>query len=106
MPIVTATQLNREAYRKGGGKDPGMETISESIQKIFIADFGAIMRKDDISNKQSNIESEMRPVKINLRMEKNRDGKLGKTEIYLDYPRSRMITKEEYQKDCQGAMEI
>jgi hypothetical protein len=106
IPIITATQLNREAYRKEGGKEPGIETISESIQKIFIADFGAIMRKDDNGNNQSNGDSEIRPVKVALRVEKNRDGKLGKVDIYLDYPRSRMMTKEEYQKQCEAVMEI
>jgi len=55
---------------------------------------------------QSNGDSEMRPVKVALKVEKNRDGKLGKTEIYLDYPRSRMMTKEEYQKQCEAVMEI
>jgi replicative DNA helicase len=93
VPIITATQLNREAYRKEGGKDPGIETISESIQKIFIADFGAIMKKEDNGNNQPNGDSEIRPVKVALKVEKNRDGKLGKVDIYLDYPRSRMMTK-------------
>ena len=64
------------------------------------------MRKDDNGNKQSNGDSDMRPVKVALKVEKNRDGKLGKTEIYLDYPRSKMMTKEEYQRECEAAMEI
>jgi replicative DNA helicase len=106
IPIITATQLNREAYRRGWGKDPGVETISESIQKIFIADFGAIMTKDASNNSQTNGDSEMRPVKVALKVEKSRDGKLGKVDIYLDYPRSRMMTKEEYQKQCEAVMEI
>jgi hypothetical protein len=83
-----------------------METISESIHKIFIADFGAIMKKDDNGNNQCNGDSEIRPVKVALKVEKNRDGKLRKAEIYLDYPRSRMLTKEEYQKQCEAVMEI
>jgi hypothetical protein len=41
---------------------------------------------------------------LSLKVEKNRDGKLGKTEIYLDYLRSRMMTKEEYQKHCEAVM--
>jgi hypothetical protein len=28
----------------------------------------------------------MRPVKVALKVERNRDGELEKTEIYLDYP--------------------
>jgi len=42
IPIITATQLNREAYRKEKHKEFGMETVSESIPEVFIADFGAI----------------------------------------------------------------
>jgi hypothetical protein len=32
IPIITATQLIREAYRKEKDKEFGMETVSESIQ--------------------------------------------------------------------------
>jgi hypothetical protein len=42
---------------------------------------------------------------VALKVAKNRDEKLGKTEIYLYYPRSRMMTKEEYQKQCEAVME-
>ena len=44
------------------------------------------MRKDDNGNKQSNGDSDMRPVKVALKVEKNRDGKLGKTEILSGLP--------------------
>ena len=47
IPIITATQLNREAYRKGKGSEVGSEMISESIQKLFIADFSAMMYWDN-----------------------------------------------------------
>lgn len=59
-----------------------------------------------ILSSQSNGDPEMRPVKVALKVERNRDGELEKTEIYLDYPPSRMMTKEEYQKGCEAAMEI
>jgi hypothetical protein len=45
IPIITATQLNREAYRKEKEKEFGIETVSESIQKVFIADFGAVIQR-------------------------------------------------------------
>jgi hypothetical protein len=43
---------------------------------------------------------------VALKVERDRDEKLGKTEIYLYYPRSRMMTKEEYQKKYEAVMEI
>jgi hypothetical protein len=43
---------------------------------------------------------------VALKVEKNRDEKLGKTEIYLYYPWSRMMNKEEYQKQYEAVMEI
>jgi hypothetical protein len=64
------------------------------------------MKNNDNANNQTNGDPEIRPVKVALKVEKNRDGKLGKTEIYLDYSRSRMMTKEEYQKQCEAAMEF
>lgn len=80
--------------------------ISESIQKVFIADFGVIMKKDDGGQDNSNGDFQTKPVKVTLKVEKYRDGRLGKTDIYLDYQRSRMLTKEEYQKECEAAMKI
>ena len=106
VPIITATQLNREAYRKEGGKDPGMETISESIQKIFIADFGAVIQRAESSENGSNGIQPPKPVKAILKMEKNRDGKTGKSNLCCDYPRSRILTNEEYMNEFGEVMKI
>ena len=106
IPIITATQLNREAYRQERGKEKGMETISESIQKLFIADFGGIIRKDDVDPGEDNQNQGPKPVKVTLSVEKNRDGKVGKVQLYLDYQRSRFLTNEEYQKEFEKRMQI
>ena len=37
-----------------------------------------------------------KPVKAILKVEKNRDGKTGKTTLYFDYSRSRVLTNEKY----------
>jgi hypothetical protein len=45
-----------------------------SLLKIFMADFGSIMKKDVNNNSQSNGDSDMRPVKVALKVEKKKDG--------------------------------
>ena len=77
IPIITATQLNREAYRKGKGNELGSEMISESMQKIFIADFSAMMYSDDKEEISSN-DGTYVPRKVVLKVDKNRDSKLEK----------------------------
>ena len=94
IPIITATQLNREAYRKGKGAEPGSEMISESMQKLFIADFSAMMYLDDKDEITSD-EGTYVPRKVVLKVDKNRDGKTGKTHIYINYPESRFLTQQE-----------
>jgi hypothetical protein len=106
IPIITATQLNREAYRREKDKDLGMETISESIQKVFIADFGAIIQRAENPMDQTNGDQPLKPVKAILKVEKNRDGKVGKMDMYFDYPRSRILTGEEYRKEFGGTLQI
>jgi hypothetical protein len=39
-------------------------------------------------------------------VEKNRDGKTGKTTLYFDYPRSRILANEEYMDEFGGVMKI
>lgn len=106
IPIITATQLNREAYRKEGSKEPGVETISESIQKLFIADFGGIIRKDNPGSDTEKEDQSLRPVRVVLNIEKNRDGKIGKTYLYFDYQRSRLLTVEEYRDEYEQITQI
>ena len=106
IPIITATQLNREAYRREGSKEPGIETISESIQKLFIADFGGIIRNDNSGSDTEKEDPSLRPVKVVLNIEKNRDGKIGKTYLYFGYPRSRFLTVEEYREEYDKITEI
>jgi hypothetical protein len=39
-------------------------------------------------------------------VEKNRDGKTGKTNLYFDYPCFRILTNEEYQEEFGEVMKI
>jgi hypothetical protein len=39
-------------------------------------------------------------------VEKNRDGKTGKTNLYFDYPRSRILTNEESMDEFGEVMKI
>jgi hypothetical protein len=39
-------------------------------------------------------------------VEKNRDGKAGKTNLYFDYPRSRILTNEEYMDEFGEVLKI
>ena len=105
IPIITATQLNREAYRKEKDKEFGIETVSESIQKVFIADFGAIIQRAESPENGSNGDQPPKPVKATLKVEKNRDGKTGKTNLYFDYPRSRILTNDEYMNEFGEVIE-
>lgn len=99
IPIITATQLNREAYKKEKNKKLGMETISESIQKIFIADFGAIIQRVKNASEKNHPKESSGPIRSILKVEKNRDGKTGQVDLYFDYPRSRILTAEEYHEE-------
>jgi replicative DNA helicase len=106
IPIITATQLNREAYRQGKNKELGMEMISESMQKLFIADFSAMMFWEDRTDKNAEEAPSDLLKKVVLKIDKNRDGKTGKTHIYFDYPRSRFMTKDEYVKEYEKLLDI
>jgi replicative DNA helicase len=47
-----------------------------------------------------------KPIKAILKVEKNRDGKTGKTNLYFDYPRFRIFTNEEYLDEFGEVMKI
>jgi replicative DNA helicase len=106
IPIITATQLNREAYRSNKKSELGSEMISESIQKLFISDFSAMMIRDDSSSKDKDKDTDDLPLKVTLKVDKNRDGKTGQTQIYFDYRRSRFLTKSEFSEEFKGILEI
>ena len=80
--------------------------VSEPIQKVFIADFGAVIQRAENPENGSNGDQPPKPVKGNLRAKKNRDGKTGKTNLYFDYPRSRILTNEEYMDEFEEVMRI
>jgi len=103
---IQPSPLLSEPCRREGSKEPGIETISESIQKLFIADFGGIIRKDNSGSDAKKEDPSLRPVKVVLNIEKNRDGKVGKTYLYLDYQRSRFLTVEEYREEYEKITEI
>jgi replicative DNA helicase len=41
-----------------------------------------------------------------MNIEKNRDGKTGKTYLYFDYQRSRFLTMEEYRDEYEKITQI
>ena len=104
--LTLCLRIPLEAYRREGSKDPGIETISESIQKLFIADFGGIIRKDNSGSDTEKEDPSLRPVKVVLNIEKKRDGKIGKTYLYFDYPGSRFLIVEEYSEEYEKITEI
>jgi len=106
IPVITATQLNREAYRSSKKTDLGSQMISESIQKLFISDFSAMMIRENNGAGDKNSDNEDMPKTVILKIDKNRDGKTGQTKIYFDYRRSRFYTKSEFVEEFEGIMEI
>jgi len=106
IPLITATQLNREAYKKGKKGDVGSDMISESIQKLFIADFSAMMFQEELTQKNAGDEPDDMPKKVVLKVDKNRDGKTGRAHIYFDYPRSRFMTQEEFTEEYEKLLAI
>jgi replicative DNA helicase len=106
VPIVTATQLNREAYRKSGKQELGAEMISESMQKLFIADFSAVMVKDTIGDGNNKVDDNNLPKKVTLKIDKNRDGKTGQIHIYFDYAKARLLTKDEFNEEYSKVLKI
>jgi len=50
IPVVTATQLGRSAYKIDDSRLLGVEQISESIKKVEHADFVGLIAKDPIDN--------------------------------------------------------
>jgi len=106
IPIITATQLNREAYKRGKNGELGSDMMSESIQKLFIADFSAMMYREDAGKKKTDDGQEDQPKKVILKIDKNRDGKTGMTHVYFDYPRSRLMTQDEFIEAFQEMLTI
>ncbi len=65
-----------------------------------------IIRKDNPGSETEKADPSLRPVKVVLNIEKNRDGKTGKTYLYFDYPRSRFLTVEEYRDEYEKITQI
>jgi len=55
-------------------------------------DKGSPAKKD--ARKDESDGDQMDPVKVTLNIEKNRDGRMRRTQVYFDYQRSRVITQE------------
>ena len=60
------------------------------------ADLGVIIQRVETVENELNENQRRRSVKGILKMEKNMDGNTGKTDLYFDYPRSRILTNEKY----------
>ncbi len=50
IPIITATQLGRNAYKINDSKDLSLDQISESIKKVEHADFVGLIAKDPLDS--------------------------------------------------------
>jgi replicative DNA helicase len=72
----------------------------------WVSDFSAMMIRDDKSSKDKDSDTDDLPQKVTLKIDKNRDGKTGQTQIYFDYKRSIFLTKSEYLEEFKGIMEI
>lgn len=64
IPVITATQLGRSAYRIEEAKQLNVDQISESIKKVEHADFVMLLAKDTVDEK-----------KVHGKVGKNRSGK-------------------------------
>jgi len=51
IPVITASQLGRSAYRISNSQDLGVDQISESIKKVEHSDFVMLLAKDPIDDK-------------------------------------------------------
>ena len=51
IPVITASQLGRSAYRITSATDLGVDQISESIKKVEHADFVMLLAKDPVNDK-------------------------------------------------------
>ena len=76
------------------------------MQKLFIADFSAVMVKDTINDENNKVDDSRLPKKVILKIDKNRDGKTGQVPIYFDYARSRMLTKEKFLEEYSKVLKI
>lgn len=71
IPVITATQLNRGAYRVQNSSSLNLDQISESIKKVEHADFICLLHSDDQD-----------PTVVHGKIGKNRSGKAN---ISLDF---------------------
>jgi len=71
IPVITATQLGRSAYRIQDSRNLNLDQISESIKKVEHADFIGLLALDE---QKENL--------VHMKVGKNRSGK---TNIALDF---------------------
>jgi hypothetical protein len=81
IPVITATQLGRSAYKINDSHSLGVEQISESIKKVEHADFVGLLAKDEFDEQL-----------VHGKIGKNRAGKsnLG-MDCIVDYGRFKFI---------------
>jgi len=81
VPVITATQLGRAAYRVEQSSDLNLDQISESIKKVEHADFVALLSKNPHDD---NL--------IHLKVAKNRSGKSDVAiEFKVDFTRFKFL---------------
>jgi hypothetical protein len=81
----------------------GINCIPKTLFPYYSYDL--LLGEGDLGKNENNGD-QMDPVKVTLSVEKNRDGKMGKIQVYFDYARPRILTVEEYQKEQGWIMEL
>ncbi len=82
LPIVTATQLNREIYRIQNSEGLNLAQMGESAKKIDHADFIALLVKDSVDD-----------TIVHCKVGKNRSGKGGvEIDFKVDFSKYRFIS--------------
>lgn len=71
IPVITATQLGRSAYRIEKSSDLNLDQVGESIKKVEHSDFIALLTKDPVDDKT-----------VHMKIGKNRSGK---NNVALDF---------------------
>lgn len=84
IPVVTATQLNREGYNITSAYQLNSKAMGESMGKIHIADFVAMISLDSLSSNR-----------VFWRVVKFRSGNLGSPlDFYVDFEKFKFISCE------------
>lgn len=99
VPIITASQLGRGAYKISNSSDLSVDMVTESIKKVEHADFIMLLAKDPINDGI-----------VHARVGKNRSGKAGVAIDFKvrfeEYKFIEAITKAAVEKDSSDILRM